>query len=165
MEWTFWPRHAHCELLWRIPWRGLYRDGNANSNRSRGEKSSLDQFFQAISVEKRLMFHRTNRCLGCVGYLGLYEGRIYRNRGETILFVLVISNINIGFHKLLTLPLINLHICMLEAHCDTTEMAKSTHTKVVNLFWTHSLFILSRSNTIMILSNILRHKEDMTRKT
>ncbi len=27
MEWTFWPRHAHCELrifLWRIPWRGLY---------------------------------------------------------------------------------------------------------------------------------------------
>ncbi len=26
MEWTFWPRHAHCELrifLWRIPWRGL----------------------------------------------------------------------------------------------------------------------------------------------
>ncbi len=28
MEWTFWPRHAHCELqifLWRIPWRGLYQ--------------------------------------------------------------------------------------------------------------------------------------------
>ncbi len=48
-------------------------DGNADSDRS-GEKSSLDIFFQVISVEK-LMFHRTNRRLGCVGYV--YVGRIY----------------------------------------------------------------------------------------
>ncbi len=71
----------------------LDRDGNADSNRS-GEKKFLGH--------KRLMFHRTNRCLGCVGYVCV--GRIYQNRGET-LFVLVISNINIGFQKLLTLPL------------------------------------------------------------
>ncbi len=38
-------------------------------------------FFQAISVEKRLMFHRTNHCLGCIGYV--YVGWIYQNRGET----------------------------------------------------------------------------------
>ncbi len=29
------------------------------------------------------MFHRTNHCLGCVGYV--YVGRIYQNRGETLL--------------------------------------------------------------------------------
>ncbi len=54
------------------------------------------------------MFHRTNCCLGCVGYL--YVRQLYQNRsktllGKTLLFVLVISNINIGFQKLLTLPL------------------------------------------------------------
>ncbi len=54
------------------------------------------------------MFHRTNCCMGCVGYV--YVGRIYQYRGETLLgyrgvFVLVISNINIGFQKSLTLPL------------------------------------------------------------
>ncbi len=82
-------------------------DGDADSNRS-GEKSSWDILFLVISVEKRLTFHRTNRCLGCVGYV--YVGWIYQNRGETLLgyrgvFVLVISNINIGFQKSLTLPL------------------------------------------------------------
>ncbi len=48
-----------------------------------GEKSSWDIFFQVISVEKCLMLNRTNRCLGCVGYV--YVGRIYQNRGETLL--------------------------------------------------------------------------------
>ncbi len=64
----------------------LDRDGNADSNRSRGGGggSSLDILFQVISVEKQLMFHRINRCLGCVGYVGLYVGRIYQNRGETL---------------------------------------------------------------------------------
>ncbi len=66
-----------------------------------GEKRFLGKIhFQIISVEKLLMFHRTNRCLGCVGYV--YVGRIYQNRG---VFVLVISNINIALQKLLTLPL------------------------------------------------------------
>ncbi len=88
----------------------LDRDGNADSNRSGGKKSSWDILFQVISVEKRLMFHRTNCCLGCVGYVCV--GRIYQNRGKTLLgyrgvFVLVISNINIGFQKSLTLPLRN----------------------------------------------------------
>ncbi len=35
MEWTFWPRHAHCELrifLWRIPWRGLYYENKVCNN-------------------------------------------------------------------------------------------------------------------------------------
>ncbi len=53
-----------------------------DSNRSEG-KSSWDIFFQIISVEKLLMFHRTNRCLGCVGYV--YVGRMHQNRGETLL--------------------------------------------------------------------------------
>ncbi len=34
-------------------------------------------------VKKWLMFHRTNRCLGCLGYV--YVGGIYQNRGETLL--------------------------------------------------------------------------------
>ncbi len=59
----------------------LDRDGNAYSNRS-GGKSLLDMLFQVISVKKRLMFHRTNRCLRCVGYV--YVGRIYQNRDETL---------------------------------------------------------------------------------
>ncbi len=45
----------------------LDRDGNAESNRYGGKKSSWDILFQVISVEKRLMFHRTNCCLGCIG--------------------------------------------------------------------------------------------------
>ncbi len=61
----------------------LDSDGNADSNRSGGKKCSWDILFQVISVEERLMFHRTNRCLGCVGYI--YVGRIYQNRGETLL--------------------------------------------------------------------------------
>ncbi len=32
-----------------------------------GKKVPGDIFFQVISVEKLLMFHRTNRCLGCIG--------------------------------------------------------------------------------------------------
>ncbi len=47
------------------------------------------------------MFHRTNRFLGCVAYV--YVGRI--PFGVWGMFVLVISNINIGFQKSLTLPL------------------------------------------------------------
>ncbi len=59
-------------------------------------------------MEKRLMFHRTNRCVGCVVYV--YVGWIYQNMGVSLLgyrgvFVLVISNINIGFQKSHTLPL------------------------------------------------------------
>ncbi len=46
-----------------------------------GKKGSWGIFFQVILVEKRLMFH--SRCLGCVGYV--YVGRIYQNRGETLL--------------------------------------------------------------------------------
>ncbi len=52
------------------------------------------------------MFHRTNRCLGGVGYVCV--GRSYQNRGVTLLgyrgVFMVISNINIGFQKSLTLP-------------------------------------------------------------
>ncbi len=48
-----------------------------------GKYSSWDIFFQVISVEKHLIFHRTNRCLGCVGYV--YVGQIYQNRDETLL--------------------------------------------------------------------------------
>ncbi len=60
-----------------------------------GKKRFLGNiFFQIISVEKLLMFHRPNRFLGCVGYV--YVGRIYQNRG---VFVLVISNINIAFNR------------------------------------------------------------------
>ncbi len=76
-----------CTWYWVIPeyfpnlLGTLDCDGNADSNRS-GGKSSLDIFFQVISVEK-LMFHRSNRCLGCVGYV--YVGRIYQNRGWTLL--------------------------------------------------------------------------------
>ncbi len=47
-----------------------------------GEKNSWDILFQVNSVEKHLMFHRTNRCLGCVGYI--YVGQIYQNRGESL---------------------------------------------------------------------------------
>ncbi len=54
----------------------LDRDGNANSNRSGGTKSSWNIFFRVISVEKRIMFHRTNRCLGCVGYVYVGYGRV-----------------------------------------------------------------------------------------
>ncbi len=51
------------------------------------------------------MSHRTNRLLGCVGYV--YVGRSYQIgagpfRGRGVLFVLVISNINIGFQKSLS---------------------------------------------------------------
>ncbi len=54
------------------------------------------------------LFHITNHCLGCVGYVCV--GRSYQNRGETLLwgrgmFVLVISKINIGYQKSLTPPL------------------------------------------------------------
>ncbi len=61
----------------------LDHNENADSNRSGGKKSSWDILFQVILVEKRLMFHGTNRCLGCVGYVCV--GRIYQNRGETLL--------------------------------------------------------------------------------
>ncbi len=58
-------------------------------------------------MEKHLIFHRTNRCLGCVGYV--YVGQIYQNRDEPfwgrVMFDLMISNVNIGFQKFLTLPL------------------------------------------------------------
>ncbi len=47
-----------------------------------GEKSSWDIFFLVFLVEKCLMFHRTNCCLGCVGCV--YVGRIYQNRGEAL---------------------------------------------------------------------------------
>ncbi len=60
----------------------LGRDGNAESKRSLGKKFE-DIFFQVISVEKRIIFHRTNCCLGCVGCV--YVGRIYQNRGGTLL--------------------------------------------------------------------------------
>ncbi len=73
-----------------------------------GEKIPWDILLQVISVEKRLMFHRTNHCLGCIGYV--YVGRSYQNTGETFvgyrcMFVLMISNIYIDFQKSLTLSL------------------------------------------------------------
>ncbi len=45
-----------------------------------GKKSSWDILFQVISVEKQLLFHITNCCLGCVGYV--FVGLIYQNMGE-----------------------------------------------------------------------------------
>ncbi len=64
-----------------------------------GEKNSWDILFQVNSVEKHLMFHRTNRCLGCVGYI--YVGQIYQNRGES----LGDFKYQLWLQKLLTLPL------------------------------------------------------------
>ncbi len=37
------------------------------STLDRDENGSWDILLQVISVEKRLMFHRTNHCLGCLG--------------------------------------------------------------------------------------------------
>ncbi len=98
-------RHQTICLIFSVLWTAM----ETQTATGLGEKCSWDILFQVISVEKRLMFHRTNCCLGCVGFV--YVGRIYQNRGETLLgyrgvFVLVISNTNIGFQKSLTLPLI-----------------------------------------------------------
>ncbi len=69
------------------------------------ENSSWDIFFQVISEEKHLMISSMKHKV--LLFIFLWGGAIkigapFWGKG---LFVLVISNINIGFQKLLTLPL------------------------------------------------------------
>ncbi len=68
---------------WKWKEAVVWKQQQIGGKQIRGKKHSWDILFQVISVEKRLVFHRTNHCLGCVGYT--YVGWIYQNRGETLL--------------------------------------------------------------------------------
>ncbi len=70
-----------------------------------GEKSSWDLFSQVISEEKHLMISSMKHKALLFFYVWGGATKIGAPFWGKGLFVLVISNINIGFQKLLTLPL------------------------------------------------------------
>ncbi len=95
MEWTFWPRHAHCELrifLWRIPWRGLY------CSKHICVYYSIVQFYNYIQLYPHTYSKLTvNKLIYYTSTVWLFLSKLYRpgiKRYGTI-------NINMIFVKLL----------------------------------------------------------------